>query len=347
MTTYNNMQPNNNSDYSQTKSPKNNKPKKSTGKKLGIAFIIMSIIAVFVVVALVVSVIIGIFVIMPKVKYDKAVDMMNNGNIVGAYEIFVELDDYKDSNDKKLECKYIQATAAFNKEDYQTAYEIFSEIKDYDDSAVMAEESLFLLHKTALSRAQVGDTIQFGAYEQDADTGNGEETIDWIVLDIQDNRALLVSVYALDCKAYNNSRIDITWANSSVREWLNDDFYQSAFTADYQDLILPTNVITPDNPLHGTEGGINTTDNVFLLSYDEAEAYFTSNASRQASPTRYARKMGIETINETSCWWWLRTPGIYSVDVCGVHVDGAMDDLGCYADNTQAGVRPALWVTIP
>ena len=325
----------------------NNPPKKSTGKKVGIAFTIMSIVAVFVLIAIVISVVIGIFVIMPKIKYDKAIDMMNSGNIVGAYEIFEELDDYKDSNTKKLECKYIQAHDAFDREDYKTAHEIFSEIKHFSNSGKMAEASLFMVHTTTLSKAEIGDTVQFGAYEQDADTSNGKETIDWIVLDIQDNRALLVSVDALDCKPYNNDRIDITWANSSIRNWLNDDFYKSAFTADYQDLILPTNLTTPDNPLHDSEGGTNTTDKVFLLSYGEAESYFASNNTRKVSPTKYARANGVETMYETSCWWWLRTPGIYNVDVCGVHYDGAMDDLGCYVDNTQAGVRPAIWVTIP
>ncbi len=325
----------------------NNPPKKSTGKKVGIAFTIMSIVAVFVLIAIVVSVVIGIFVIMPKTKYDKAIDMMNSGNIVGAYEIFEELDDYKDSNTKKLECKYIQAHDAFDRKDYKTAYEIFSEIQHFSNSGKMAEASLFMLHKTTLSNAEIGDTVQFGAYEQDADTSNGKETIDWIVLDIQDNRALLVSVDALDCKPYNTDRIDITWANSSIRNWLNDDFYKSAFNLDYQDLILPTNLTTPDNPLHDSEGGTNTTDKVFLLSYGEAESFFASNNTRKASPTKYARANGVETMYETSCWWWLRTPGIYNVDVCGVHYDGAMDDLGCYVDNTQAGIRPAIWVTIP
>ena len=205
---------------------------------------------------------------------------------------------------------------------------------------------MFMLHKTNLSKASIGDTVQFGAYEQDADTSNGKETIEWIVLDVNGNRALLISKYALDCKAYNNAQIDVTWANCTLRDWLNDDFYNAAFSTDYQGLILATNVVTPDNPLHDTDGGVNTTDNVFLLSYGEAGRYFSSNASRIATPTKYARAMGIETINETNCWWWLRTPGIYNVDVCGVHDHGGLDDLGCYVDNTQAGVRPAIWVTV-
>lgn len=307
----------------------------------------LSIIVVIVATLLIISIILGFFVILPQINYNNAVEMMNNGDYRGAYEIFSELDEYKDSYSKKYECKYKEASDAFANEDYKTANEIFSQIENYEDSEKMAEKSLFMLHKTALSDAKAGSVIQFGAYEQDGDTGNEKEPIDWLVLDIKGNRALLVSVYALDCQKYNNQKIDVTWANSSIRDWLNDDFYKDAFSPDYQDLILPTDVKTPDNPKHGTEGGTNTNDKVFLLSYEEADTYFESNAARKASPTEYAKTRGVETISTQNCWWWLRTPGIYAVDVCGVHDTGAVDDLGCYVNNNQAGVRPAIWVTIP
>lgn len=307
----------------------------------------LSIIVVIVATLLIIAIILGFFVILPKSQYNKAIDMMNSGDYTGAYEIFVELDDYKDSYTRKYECKYKEASDAFENKDYKTANEIFSQIENYEDSDEMAEKSLFMLHKTALSEARAGSVIQFGSYEQDGNADTEKEPIDWLVLDIKGNRALLVSVYALDCQKYNNQKIDVTWANSSMRNWLNDDFYKTAFSADYQSLILPTSVKTPDNPKHGTEGGTNTTDKVFLLSYEEADTYFESNAARKASPTEYAKTQGVETISTQNCWWWLRTPGVYAVDVCGVHDTGAVDDLGCYVNNDQAGVRPAMWVTIP
>lgn len=39
----------------------------------------------------------------------------------------------------------------------------------------------------------VHDTILFGTYEQDNDASNGREKIQWLVLEIEDNRALLIS----------------------------------------------------------------------------------------------------------------------------------------------------------
>ncbi len=62
-----------------------------------------------------------------------------------------------------------------------------------------------------------GDTVFFGHYEQDYDTSNGPEPSEWLILDIRDGEALLVSRYALDFQPYHLSLKDallntqITW----------------------------------------------------------------------------------------------------------------------------------------
>ena len=56
-----------------------------------------------------------------------------------------------------------------------------------------------------LAQAGVGDSIVFGAYEQDDDESNGKEPIEWLVLEKKNNRLLVISRYALDCKRYNES----------------------------------------------------------------------------------------------------------------------------------------------
>ena len=57
----------------------------------------------------------------------------------------------------------------------------------------------------------IGDTITFGSYEQDNNLDNGSEPIEWMVLDIQDGKAFLLSRYGLDTKPYNTVEMDITW----------------------------------------------------------------------------------------------------------------------------------------
>lgn len=77
---------------------------------------------------------------------------------------------------------------------------------------------------------KVGDYVTFGSYEQDNDTSNGKEPVEWLVLDVQSDKALLLSKYVLDEKAYNDEEIYVTWEGCSLRNWLNNDFTNSAFT---------------------------------------------------------------------------------------------------------------------
>ena len=76
---------------------------------------------------------------------------------------------------------------------------------------------------------QVGDIIEFGSYEQDNDLSNGPEPIEWRVLEVSDGSALIVSEYALDARAYNKGWASVTWAECTLRGWLNGEFYATAF----------------------------------------------------------------------------------------------------------------------
>ncbi len=133
----------------------------------------------------------------------------------------------------------------------------------------------------ALSTA--GSTVTFGHYEQDGNTGNGPEPIEWIVLDVQEGKSLLLSKYGLDKIAYHTSKQNITWEKSTLRRWLNKIFMNSAFTAEEQTAVLMTKV--DNSEIQGsskfrTDGGNNTEDYLFLLSYREAfELFFHSLVS--------------------------------------------------------------------
>lgn len=94
---------------------------------------------------------------------------------------------------------------------------------------------------------------------------------------------------------------DVEWATSSIRTWLNGEFW-SAFSADEKGAIAATTLADTKNnvshtaataadpSVHAAEG---TTDQVFLLSLAEAKQYFANNAARVAHPTDYAVKQGV------------------------------------------------------
>ncbi len=129
--------------------------------------------------------------------------------------------------------------------------------------------------------ARVGDIVAYGRYEQDNDLTNGGEWILWYVLDREDDKLLLLSLYALDAMPFSDelNKWD-AWENSSVRKWLNGEFYDTAFTEAQQASIVKTFLTNEynyyyDKPAnkygvsYDTDPGIDTYDNVFLLSTEQ------------------------------------------------------------------------------
>ncbi len=216
--------------------------------------------------------------------------------------------------------------------------------------------------QTLSQNAAAGDVITFGHYEQDNDLDNGPEAIEWIVLDVQDGKALLLSKYGLDAKPYNNERVDVTWENCTLRSWLNGTFLNEAFTAQEQNGILTTSVDNSSSQGYWrTNGGNNTQDRIFLLSYAEANKYLDvqyweidgsdQNMKSRTSPTAYALQAGAGTSDDyktadgaVTGWWWLRSPGDYQDYAASVDLDGSLNyDSVHYASGV---VRPALWINL-
>lgn len=105
--------------------------------------------------------------------------------------------------------------------------------------------------------------ITLGKYEQDNNTDNGSEAIEWIVLETDGDKALILSKKILDCKPFNKGFAECTWETSSLREWLNSDFLNSAFTESEQARILESFVpdTEPEEDGTGLSGnGIETAD---------------------------------------------------------------------------------------
>ena len=192
----------------------------------------------------------------------------------------------------------------------------------------------------------IGGIVTFGSYEQDNNTGNGKEPIEWIVVDVQGDSALLVSRYALDAKPFISKRMTATWDSCSLRDWLNDTFFHDAFSTAERAAILTTNV--KNDPSQGyagyrKNGGIDTEDKVFLLSYAEAWKYFT-NADRACLATTYALKQGAYGSSTSKTWYWLRSPGEEETGPCMVLWDGTLD-YDMY-DGCSGGVRPCIRIDL-
>lgn len=187
--------------------------------------------------------------------------------------------------------------------------------------------------------------MKIGKYPQG---GTLNEPLEWIVLSAEDDRALVMSKYGIDCKKYNEVRKDITWENCTLRKWLNSDFINKAFTTDEKKKILSVTVKNPKT--NGTEGGNDTNDKVFLLSKDEYYEYVYKTVNAHCYYTDYALKNGIVAQvgeNGKIGRWWLRSPGSNGQYASGVFYDGDVDNKDYYyVDFNEIAVRPAMYIDL-
>ena len=174
------------------------------------------------------------------------------------------------------------------------------------------------------------------------------EQIQWRILSNTNGESFVIADKILASRVYNQDPTDITWETCTMRSWLNNDFYNAAFSAKEQAKIETSTVVNENNPWYGTAGGNNTNDKLFLLSVREATnpAYgfssgIGSDAARVAQGTDFAKSQGLYVNGENSPWW-LRTPGGHQFYACSVHRDGGVDNHSGDVSNTNVGVRPAF-----
>lgn len=205
------------------------------------------------------------------------------------------------------------------------------------------------------------DCIYFGNYWQEDTNGDGKadrsdakQPIKWRVLSVDGDDAFLLADKNLDCQRYNIVDTDVTWETCSLRQWLNSDFFENAFDSSEQSAVRMTTVVNEDNPRHGTEGGNNTNDNVYLLSISEAgnaaygfnRIYSVASPTREAKNTEYTKACGAYNHYSGNyvgnSWWWLRSSGYNSGIATRVRYDGLVYDNDNYSDTYKNAVRPVL-----
>ncbi len=207
----------------------------------------------------------------------------------------------------------------------------------------------------AASEIAVGDIVTFGVYEQDNNTSNGKEPMEWRVLDIDDGKYLLLSVNAIDEKRISADESD-TWLKSSIRAWLNGyDYNSSTFNysnpnskyGNFIDRLGMGKSLIVENK-EGT--GSNASYWVFLLNEAQVNKYLPTEADRKAHITEFAINEGgkpsdsscTKTSSPDNCLgsWWLID--IASNKAKYVTYEGKIASISL--KNTDNVVRPAMWV---
>ncbi len=191
---------------------------------------------------------------------------------------------------------------------------------------------------------RVGDYLYFGSYEQDGNTRNGTEPILWQVVETFSTCIKVVSAQVLDSRSYNSELWNVPWSDSEIRKWLNGTFYNSAFSANEQYLIELA--LVHNTGYNGVETTDDTYDNVLLLGYSEAKAYFKNDDQRLCRPTEYAKQSGayVHSSYGTS-WWWMRSEGEGWTSAMYVGSEGNIDMEGNPVNWGQGGVRPCIHIS--
>lgn len=206
---------------------------------------------------------------------------------------------------------------------------------------------------SSLRGVVVGDVIYFGRYEQSGSISDGEEEIEWIVLETRSDRVLVISRYILERIVYDSQGgyYAPAWDDSAVCLWLNSAFYQEAFTNEEKSLI---ETVTVTNEIRDAQ------NRVFILNAPEARKYFDTDSSRIAEPTRFIssnsnwtayRAWEFDDYEELSengrSAWLLRAEGSFAD--CAAYVDGTGEICEAYGNGLCEainGIRPAMWIKV-
>ena len=223
-------------------------------------------------------------------------------------------------------------------------------------------------------RVDTMDSVLFGKYEQDDDSTNGKEDIEWVVLDNSNNKMLLLSKYILDGKMFHNENEYTNWSESSTRQWLNAGFYNSAFDEEEKNSILQKeNSNNAIDVYYMTYNGgeeysyiFDTTyDYVSLLSFDET-IQFMGNPSKDgtniftnkklaAVPTKYAKKHTDIDVSDEETWykgctdWFLRTMYNNSSSALTGEVIYIDEETIAHGSNSYyftRGIRPVIYIDV-
>ena len=175
------------------------------------------------------------------------------------------------------------------------------------------------------------------------------ERIKWKVLENDGSTLFVAADKGLDCKIYHDLYESVTWETSTLREWLNREFYGTAFSSREQGAIVRQTIANKDNFIFNlnTPGGNDTEDTIFLLSMEEVlnpvygfcEEWMTFSGSRRIKASDYSYRRGTEVTGDSTCTCWLRSPGSSNTNAAYLHPNGVVEP---YGDDVNRSIRACV-----
>ena len=193
----------------------------------------------------------------------------------------------------------------------------------------------------SMGEESIGRVITLGRFEQDNLASNGAEALNWIILDVQDSRALVLCSKGIDTRPWHAKFEAASWKDCDLRAWLNGDFLETAFSPDEREQILSSSWSNADDPAVTAD----TADKISLLSLSEVRKYLVTEEQLLCEPTAYALARGAEAIRN-GVSWWLRTTGTGYESAAVIDWFADEDVSGHMAVSDEDCVRPCFWIRL-
>lgn len=252
-------------------------------------------------------------------KYNKAMKLREEGRYDEAIVLFDELYDYKDSqqmvvkcNNEKIEAMYSQAEKDYENGNYHEALEAFRAYPRLHDSAEYIEK--IMSNSDYIKTVNVGDTFYFGSYN--------DKPVEWRVVESSGASRKVVTMKLVDGHPYNTNGNYSSWEYCDLRVWLNNDFYNIAFSGEEKARIVSSK-----------DSGCN--DNLYIPSSNDVYSFFAS------AEERFARHHS----GDGGCRWWVNNEGVLGNTVQYVDSAGELNSDGDSA-NCMYGIRAVMWVNL-
>ena len=188
------------------------------------------------------------------------------------------------------------------------------------------------------------------------------EPIKWRIIEINDDEMMLMSDRLLDCVPYNRVSENVSWQDSYLRQFLNDEFYDHAFSEKEKEAIITKQIENDPNRTYDTYCGNTTSDKVFILS--EEEVYLDKKATehgfypytgvddpaKRFRPTMYAMARGtwyspVENYKGNG-FWFMRTNGYCGSSVTYICDMGYIYEHGTDVTCSDSGILPVICVDL-
>ncbi|MBQ3149676.1 MAG: leucine-rich repeat protein [Clostridia bacterium] len=250
------------------------------------------------------------------------------------------------------------------------SYGYYSGTGDYDDGQMTAKD--YMKYADVTYNGNKYRAVTFSSYRpyctgyisssyQD-DNGYNTNTVYWFKFEplkwrvLDSKTGLILSEIIIDSQAFNNycfqneqhtssygnalREYDVDcYEKSSIRWWLNYDFYYTAFTSFEKGLIKTATLTNRSRYYDRWWERESTKDKVFLLDYDDAYWFFEIDEERQVNGSDYSKCQGLYAPYSSYHFWHLRTGVGGYANYCIGYVGKVTSERTYY---TNIGVRPAL-----